>query len=89
MPRVVITHAVVNVERWLKGKADRAEAIQSGSGSEVIDHVAADGSNNVAITADAADIDAMNALVASPPADVLGKMEEHGVVPPITLYVEA
>jgi hypothetical protein len=30
MPRVVITHAVVDIERWLKGKAGRAAAIESG-----------------------------------------------------------
>jgi hypothetical protein len=31
----------------------------------------------------------MQALLASPPPEVLAKMEEHGVVPPITVYVEA
>jgi hypothetical protein len=37
MPRVVITHAVVDTERWLNGKSARAEAIESGSGSNVTD----------------------------------------------------
>jgi hypothetical protein len=86
---MVITHAVVDVERWLQGKAERAEAIESGSGSNVVDHVAADGSNNVAVTADVSDIDAMKALAGSPTPEVLARMEAHGVVPPITLYVEA
>lgn len=89
VPRMVITHAVVDVERWLKGKADRAAAIESGSGSNVTDHVAADGSNNIAITADVADADALKAMIAAPPPEILAKMEEHGVVPPITAYVEA
>jgi hypothetical protein len=89
VPRIVATHAVRDVERWLKGKADRAEAIESASGSNVVDYVAADGSNNIAVTADVADVDAMQAMLASPPADVLAKMEEHGVVPPITAYFEA
>lgn len=89
MPRIVITHAVVDVERWLQGKAERAEAIESGSGSNVIDHVAADGSNTIAVTADVADIEAMQALVGSPTPEVLARMEAHGVVPPLTLYVEA
>ena len=89
MPRVVITHAVVDRERWLDGKAARAEAIESGSGSNVTDYVAHDGSNNIAITADVRDLAAMQAMLASPPPDVAAKMEEHGVVPPITAYVEA
>ena len=89
MPRVVITHAVVDVERWLNGKADRAEAIESASGSNVTDYVAHDGSNNIAITADVGDLPTMQAILASPPPEVAAKMEEHGVIPPITAYVEA
>ena len=36
MPRVVLTHAVVDIDRWLEGKAERAAAIQSGSGPDII-----------------------------------------------------
>ncbi len=89
MPRIVITHAVADIERWLEGKAERAAAIESGSGSNVVDFVAKDGSNNIAITADVADVDAMQAMLASPSPEVAAKMQEHGVVPPITAYVEA
>jgi hypothetical protein len=89
MPRMVLTHAVVDVERWLKGKAERAAAIESGSGSNVTDYVAQDGSNNIAVTADVGDVDAIQAMLASPPPEVLAKMEEHGVVPPFTAYFEA
>jgi hypothetical protein len=88
VPRIVATHAVADVERWLQGKAERREAIESGSGSNVVDYVAADGSNNIAVTADVADLDALNTLLSSPPPDVLEKMEAHGVVPPIMVYVE-
>ena len=89
MPRIVITHAVQDVERWLQGKAERADAIESASGSNVTDFVAADGSDSVAVTADVADVDAVKSMLASPPAEVLAKMEAHGVVPPITAYIEA
>jgi hypothetical protein len=89
MPRVVLTHAVVDIERWLKGKADRAAAIEAGSGSNVTDHVAADGSNNIAVTADVDDVAALQAMLASPPPEVLERMEDHGVVPPIAAYIEA
>jgi hypothetical protein len=89
VPRIVATHAVRDVERWLRGKPERAEAIQSASGSNVTDYVAADGSNHIAVTADVADIEAMQAMLASPPPEVSARMEEHGVVPPITAYIEA
>lgn len=89
MARVVVTHPVVDIDRWLGGKAERAAAIESGSGSNVVDHIAKDGSNNVAITADVSDLAAMEAMLASPSAEVAAAMEAHGVVPPIIVYVEA
>jgi hypothetical protein len=89
MPKVVITHAVQDIDRWLQGKEERAAAIESGTGSNVIDHVAQDGSNNVAITADVADVGAMESMLAAPPAEVVARMEAHGVVQPIALYVES
>jgi hypothetical protein len=88
MPKVVITHAVQDIDRWLQGKAERAAAIESGTGSNVTDYVAQDGSKNIAITADVTDVDAMNSMLAAPPAEVMDRMEAHGVVPPLTLYVE-
>jgi len=89
MPRVVITHAVEEMDRWLAGHAERAAAIESGTGSNVTDHVAADGSNDIAVAADVADVDALTGMLASPPPDVLAKMQEHGVVQPIRAYIQA
>lgn len=89
MPRVVITHAVENIDRWLEGNAERAAAIESGSGSNVTDYVAQDGSNNIAISADVSDVGKLQSMLASPPPEVLEKMQAHGVVQPIRAYVEA
>ena len=89
MPRVVITHAVEDIDRWLRGKAERAAAIGSGTGSNVTDYVAHDGSNNVAITADVSDLEALQSMLASPSPETLAAMEAHGVTPPISAYVEA
>ena len=89
MPRVVITHAVEDIDRWLQGKAARAAAIESGTGSNVTDYVAHDGSTNIAITADVADLAALQGMLASPPPEVLASMQAHGVIQPITAYVEA
>lgn len=89
MPKVVVTHAVADTERWLEGKTERAAAIGSGSGSNVTDLVAQDGSNNVAISADVEDLGALETMLASPQPDVLALMEAHGVIPPLTVYVAA
>jgi hypothetical protein len=89
MPKVVLTHAVQDLDRWLQGKAERAAAIESGSGSNVTDHVAHDGSNNIAITADVSNLAALQAMLSSPPPEVVAAMEAHGVVQPITVYVES
>ena len=88
MPKVVITHAVEDIDRWLQGKEGRRAAIESGTGSNVTDYVAAGDSKNVAITADVADPVALQGMLASPPPDVLAAMQEHGVVQPITAYVQ-
>jgi hypothetical protein len=89
MARVVIVHAVEDIDRWLQGKADRVAAIESGTGSNVTDYVAQDGSSNVAITADVSDPAALQGMLASPPPEVLAAMEAHGVIQPISAYVEA
>jgi hypothetical protein len=87
MPKVVLTHGVVDIERWLQGKAERAAAITQ-VGSDVRDHVAADGSNQVAVTAQIDDLDALEAMLASPPPEVAAQMESHGVIPPVVAYIE-
>jgi hypothetical protein len=87
MPRVVITHEVADLQRWLEGKAERAAVIGS-IGGNVTDTVALDGSNKIAITAEVDDLAALEAMLASPPADVAALMEQHGVIPPFAVYVE-
>ncbi len=87
MPKLVMTHAVADVERWLKGKDERAAAIGSVA-TNVTDHVAADGSNNVAITADVHDAEAAQAMVNSPSPETVALMQSHGVIPPVTTYIE-
>ena len=89
MPKVVITHAVQDIDRWLQGKAERAAAIESGTGSNVVDYVAQDGSNNIAICADVADAEAMKSMLTAPPAEVVARMEAHGVIQPLTVYIES
>lgn len=87
MPKFVITHGVLDVDSWLKGK-ERAEAIGGMGGVNVVDHVAHDGSKMIAITFDADDVTTVTSAIASPPAEMAAAMERHGVVPPLTVYVE-
>ena len=87
MPKVVITHGVVDVDRWLQGKEERAAALGL-AGGNVTDHVVMDGTNAVSVTLDAHDLAALNAMLASPPPEILAQMKSHGVVPPLTVYVE-
>lgn len=87
MPKVVITHKVVDVERWLKGKAERA-AVVGAYATQVTDHVAMDGSNNIAVTADVHDMAGAQAMMASPSPEDAAAMERHGVILPLTVYVE-
>jgi hypothetical protein len=87
MPKMVVTHAVVDIERWLQGKDERVASISTWA-TNVTDHVAADGSNNVAITADIHDMEGAQAAMASPSPDDAATAERHGVIQPITAYIE-
>ena len=89
MAKVVITHGVQDIDRWLQGKAERAAAFESASGSNVTDYVAQDGSNNIAVGADVGDVDGLKAMLAAPPAEIADQMQAHGVLPPIKAYIEA
>ena len=88
MPKLVLTHSVADVDKWLGFKAERAEAITGLGGTNVVDHVALDGSKLVAVSADVADVDAMMATLGSPPPEIAAVMEKHGVLPPLVAYVE-
>jgi len=88
MSKIVITHSVVDADNWLRFKAERAGAIAGMGGTNVVDHVADDGSNSVAITADTDDVAALMDAISSPPPELGAAMERHGVIPPLTVYVE-
>ena len=87
MPKMVVTHAVVDIERWLQGKAERA-ALIGPYATNVTDNVAADGSNNIAITADIHDMAGLQALMDSPSPDDTAAEERHAVIQPLTVYIE-
>jgi hypothetical protein len=88
MPKMIITHNVVDVDKWLSFKDERARSIGAMGGSNVVDHVAQDGSNTVAIAANVEDVDAILAGLASPPPELRDVMDRHGVRPPLSVFIE-
>lgn len=88
MARIVITHAVHDVDRWLAGKDERAASIPGATNT--IDLVALDGSKNAAVVFDTADPDAFKAVLAAMPPELAAKAESHGVkLPTMTVFIEA
>jgi len=87
MPKVVITHKVPDVEHWLTFKSERVSLL-SPFATGVTDHVALDGSKNVAVGLDVKDLAALQAALASPSPELAAGMERHGVLPPLAVFVE-
>ena len=86
MRRIVITHAVHDVDRWLKGKDERAALPGA---TDVTDLVAMDGSHHAAVAFDIDDLDALKAVLSSVPPEMAAQAESHGVIMPMTVYVQA
>ena len=86
MPRVVITHAVDDVDRWLTGNAERAAAFAGVT--NVTDLVAMDGSNQAGVVFEVDDLDTLKDLLVSTPPEVAAQAVAHGVIQPMTVYVE-
>ena len=89
MPKVVVTHNVADVAAWLGFHAERAEAIGGLGGTNVVDHVANDGSTTVAVSTDVSDVAALVDALTSPPPEIAAVMQSHGVQPPLTIYVQS
>jgi hypothetical protein len=87
VPRIVITHAVQDADRWLKGKAERAAALPGAT--NITDLVAMDGSNHAAVAFDIDDLDALKGVLSSVPPEMAAQAESHGVIMPVTVYVQA
>ncbi len=89
MSRIVITHNTADPDKWSKFTSEREDAFKEFfGGGNVVDYIAQDGSNFVAVAADVDDVDAVMAALSSPPAELGAAMERHGVLPPIAVFVE-
>lgn len=87
MPKIVVTAAVKDVEAWLEFKPEFV-AEMSAIASDGTSYVAMDGSNRVASTWDVPDMDAFQAAQTAVSAEMAAKMEQFGMIPPVTVYIE-
>ena len=87
MARIVVTAAVKDVEAWLKFKPQLI-ARMSAVASDGTSYIAMDGSNRVASTWDVPDMEAFQAAQTAASADMAAAMEQYGMIPPATVYIE-
>ena len=85
MPRVVFTHAVADVDLWVSKHSERVQAFSSW-GSNVVDHVNADGSKSVGVSVDVHDMDGMQAAMQT--AEMDAAKAAHGVLEPVQVFVQ-
>lgn len=85
MPRVVFAHSVKDRALWASKHSERVAAFAAW-GSNVVDYLGADGSDNVAVGVDVHDMAAMQAALASP--EIAGAKQAHGVVDPVIVLIE-
>jgi hypothetical protein len=85
MPRVIFTHGVKDLAHWASKHSERVTAFAPW-GTNVVDHLDADGANNVAVSVEVHDLAAMNKALNSPAIEAA--KQAHGVINPISIYVE-
>ena len=85
MPKVVFTHPVRDRAHWASKHSERVAAFASW-GSNVVDYLSTDGSNNVAVSVDVHDLAGMQAALASP--EIEAAKQAHGVLEPLTMHIE-
>ncbi len=83
MPRIVITHPVEDVEKWVSHKDERA-AFFADYGSDVVDFLPTDGSKNIAVSVNVRDMEGLQAALETPGAKEIEK--SHGVLEPISVF---
>jgi len=85
MPRVVFTHPVNDLAHWASKHSERVAAFASW-GSNVVDCLSAEGSNNVSVCVDVHDLSGMEAALKSP--EIAAAKQAHGVLEPLAIYIE-
>ena len=87
MPKIVVTAAVKDVEAWLRFKPEFIAQL-SAVASDGTSYVAMDGSNRVASTWDVPDMEAFQTAQTAASPEMAAAMEQYGMIPPVTVYIE-
>jgi hypothetical protein len=87
MAKIVVTAAVKDVEAWLRFKPELI-AQMSAVASDGTSYVAMDGSNRVATTWDVPVMEAFQAAQTAVSPEMAAAMEQYGMIPPVTVYIE-
>jgi hypothetical protein len=85
MPKIVVTHQVKDLAHWASKHSERVAAFAPW-GTNVVDHLAADGSNNVAVSIDVHDLPGLQKALTTP--EVQAAKDSHGVIDPLVVFVE-
>ena len=84
MTTVVITHAVGNVDTWLKGGEERTALFSNYCSNHRI--FRQEGTNRVSIVCDNVDLAKMKAAMDSP--EIAEGKAKHTVIDPLEVYIE-
>jgi hypothetical protein len=84
MPRIVVTHAVRDLALWVSKHAERV-TVFGPFGTDLTDHVNADGSKTVAVTVNVHDMAGLQKMMQDPKVAAL--KAAHGVIEPLTMFV--
>lgn len=87
MTKVIIAHAVKDVDTWLDRRPQRVADL-SPFASTITDLVATDGSPRVAVALEVADLEGLRAAMADLSPERAASIEEQGIVAPLTVYEE-
>lgn len=80
-----MTQLASDPAHWASKHSERVESFASW-GSKVVDGFSNDGSNNVSVSVDVHDLEAMKAAMATPEMDAA--KQAHGVLEPLSVFVE-
>jgi hypothetical protein len=88
MSKVIIAHAVEDMENWLRRRPQRVADLVPFADS-ITDLVANDGSLRVAVALEVHDLVGLRAAMANLTPERAASIAEQGIVAPFTVYEEA
>ncbi len=88
MPKIVITHAVKDVETWLKGKAERVRCSRPSPGNVDRPRRRRMAATTWPSPPTSRDMDAAQKMMTTPSPEAAATAERHGVIQPVITHIE-